>query len=1197
MALSPKIVHERLASAAQRYRWLRCARHLLSGMAVALAVLTVLLLADSQFHFGSSSRWFSFLLVVLPVLGGMALSIRATLPGISESSIARRIETATADCRNTLISAVQFDRELAANSSFRKAIFEEMHDPFPGVNWARVFDLQLFKRLGIGLGSVILIMGLFAVLRPLYFANSAARILMPGKTIAPLTRTRIASLSPGDTRVIHGGDLTVKLELEGDVPKGSWISTREPDGQWQKILMEHEIGSGRFTFEWKEVRQPFAYRIEAGDASTAVYQVSVRPRTAVTARKATLEPPAYTHLPKESRSDFASLQGVIPGTRIALTLDFNTGVNELRCGSGMRVEKVSPTQWNISGIIKENTALQLDYRDVDNIEDTDKLQIATAPDDAPRVVIAAPTEGKELFATKDDSLTITFNATDNFGLDSVALYRTTDEAQEAEKINLWKEAAGKKAFGGSIKVPLGKYARNDRVTVALVTKDQNDVGGPGVTWSRPIVVTLRSQDQVKDKEEGASKKTAGEFEALIKLQATNLDETQKALGSARDAALTPAAKTDLKPIMQPLLDRQSQIGDAARNLASSSEAIAPQARANLIALSAKEIPDSILALRTTLTGEPAAQLIALANAVQLEAAILARLKGAMKSAENEAARGKVQEIISGVEELLRTQRELYRDTQKVVVADSKPLSERQDALADKAVNVRKGLEKAAQDGAVGDQEFRNRIGKVAIMFKEMAIYEQMLSASEKLQGKAFPGALEIQKTIVANLAKLAELLNQWQLAAAQHEADAMKETAKEMAKNLEKLAQIQHEVVEKSKEIARKADMRPEDVAAAEEMKKGKDLMAEVVEQMLTDAHVFPDMKPSNELRGELTQIYEDVIQADKADAAEGKLKPTEIAVQKEDSLLQAIEQAKKVAEDLEMWLPNKSDTTKWLDENFDKTEMPDIPNLPLPDAFEDLVGDLLKDQEDIAQEVQDAASNQALAQAQQGWDVADGPMPGFSAQGKSGNTRPNKNEQTGRSSGGREGMSNGEMVGDTASNLEGSTPNARRTNDPMQQGHIKDDGGIQEARATGGGKAGGFSDRNGMDGNAPLRPSNAPRMAANDALAVQQALLAEKTSKTYGQASLLYLRAKGLPEVARLMDQSHAALKEGRLDDFRNLHQRIVGHLSEVKGGIIPGNVISISSGDVSRTQDKQLLGGDEGQAPPAYKKAVADYYRALQE
>ena len=1196
MALSAQLVHERLAAAAQRYRWLRCLRHLLSGTAAALAFLTVLLLADSLIHFGSATRWVSFALVIAPFLAGMGLSIRATLPSISESSIARRIETAMVDSRNTLISAVQFDRELAIDSGFRKAIFEEMSDPFPGVNWAEVFDFKLFKRLGIGLGSVLLIMALFAALRPLYFANSAARILMPGKTIAPLTRTQIVSLSPGDTRVIHGGDLLVKLELAGDIPKGAWVFTREPGGAWQKSLMEHEVGSGRFSCEWKEVRQPFAYRIEAGDASSPSFQISVRPRTAVAGRAVVVEPPAYTHLPAVTRRDFASLQGIIPGSRIAFTFDFNNPVTELRCSSGLTSKMVTLNQWQAYGTLKESTALRLDYRDSDSIDDTESLQIAVAPDEAPRIAISAPAEGKELFATKTDSLTIAFTATDNFGLDSVALYRTTDENQEAELINIWKDAAGLKSFAGTIKVPLNKYARNDRVTLALVAKDQNNVTGPGATWSRPIVVTLRSQDQVSEKENSAAKKSAGDFEALIKLQAVNLDETRKALGFG--------ATGDSKAIVQPVLDRQSQIADNARTLASTTEALAPEARTNLQGLSAKEIPAAILALRTALTAGPAEKLPPLANAMQLEAAILARLRGALKTAENEVARGKVQDLISGVEELLRVERDLFKETQAATGANAKAaeslaqaLSNRQDALAEKSVLVRKQLEKAAQDGAIGDQAFRDRLGKIAGMFNEMKIYEQMLAASEKIQGKAFPAGVEIQKAIVANLAKLVEILNQWQLTEAKHEADAARETAKEMAKNLEALAQIQREVVEKSKEIARKADMRPEDVATAEDMAKGKDLMAEVIEQMLTDAHVFPDMKPSNELRGELTQIYEDVIQADKADAAAGNLTPKEVLVQKEESLLTAIEEAKKVSESIEMWLPNKTDTTKWLMENFDTTEMPDIPNLPLPDAFEDLVGDLLQEQQGLADQVQDASSNAALAQAQTGWAVSDGPMPGFSAQGKSGNTPPNHNEQMGRSSGGREGMSNGEMVGNTASNLKGDTPDVRRTNDPMQQGQVQDDGGIQEARATGGGKAGGFSDRTGMDGNAPLRESKAPSMKANDALAVQQALLAEKTAKTYGQANLLYLRAKGLPEVARLMDQSQAALKEGRTADFRNLHQRIIGQLNEVKGSIIPGNVISISSASAPRAQDKQLLGGDEGQAPPAYKKAVADYYRALQE
>jgi hypothetical protein len=338
------------------------------------------------------------------------------------------------------------------------------------------------------------------------------------------------------------------------------------------------------------------------------------------------------------------------------------------------------------------------------------------------------------------------------------------------------------------------------------------------------------------------------------------------------------------------------------------------------------------------------------------------------------------------------------------------------------------------------------------------------------------------------------------------------------------------------------------------------------------------------------------VIQADKQAVAEGKLTPQEIAVQKEDGLLKAIEQAQKISEDMEMWLPNKNETQQWLMENFDKTEMPEIPNLPLPDAFEDIVGKLLDEQQGLAKQVQDAASNQAFAQnPANGWEIRDGPMPGFGAQGKSGNERPNKNEQTGRSSGGREGMSSGEMVGERADNLEGTTPDMRRTNDPMQQGHVQDSGAYGHTRATGGGKAGGFSDRNGMEGNAPLRSTNAARMETDDALAVEQALLAEKTSKKVAQASLLYLRTCGLADVARLMDESKAALKEGRIGDFQNIHRKIIARLNEVRGEIESGNTLSMPAQNSEHTQDKQLLGGDEGSAPEVYRKQVEDYYRSL--
>ena len=71
-------------------------------------------------------------------------------------------------------------------------------------------------------------------------------------------------------------------------------------------------------------------------------------------------------------------------------------------------------------------------------------------------------------------------------------------------------------------------------------------------------------------------------------------------------------------------------------------------------------------------------------------------------------------------------------------------------------------------------------------------------------------------------------------------------------------------------------------------------------------------------------------------------------------------------------------------------------------------------------------------------------------------------------------------------------------------------------------------------------------------------------------------------------------ALKEGQLKKFNSLHGQIVAKLQTAQGEMSSGGTV-IMSGGASASGDKQTLGGDEGEAPEAYRKQVADYYRSL--
>jgi hypothetical protein len=1193
MALSPQQVHRRLRDSARRLRLARAVRFGMFGGGVSLFFLAACLFLDAELHLSTTGRWIGFVLIILPVALAAARALLAWRIRISEASIARRIETACENSRNALINAVQFDRELAADSPLREALFEEMPDLFPRVQWSRVFDWQQLRRLVVALAFAALIIGAWATISPARFTNSAARIFLPAGNIAPLTLTQILSLQPSGAQLVRGEPLAVTAKLGGDIPDNAWLWFRESGSTWQKTVMNRITGQPVFNFHWNEVRQPLEFYIVAGDARSDIHNVAVRSRTAISTRSAALTPPAYTKLPAQTIRDFNSLQNIVPGTRVTVTLDFNYPLAELRVmderGQPLVVEPAgAPTRWSITDQPTGNRNWKLTFRDANDFSDADTISISTKPDTPPKIQITNPADGKEIIAARNAALDVEFVATDNFGLGSVALYRSIAETPDAKLVQEWPDAAGKTSVAGATRIPLAQFTQPDeeRAAFVIVARDQNNVTGPGVTFSRPLVVTLRSPEQVKQQLADAKSSVQQGLDDLIRLQQVNLDDTR---GTAR---ANPVATESVTP----LLTRQSQVTDLARSLVASATLVSPKVRDDLRALIENEMKETVLVLRNAVSSAGDVRVKFLERSIELELQILIKLQGAPESARQDEVLTQIQDVLAGLEDLLRQQVALHKETGKDDAVKHAPaLAVAQDALADQSQKVRRDLATNAQNAPLGDRDFADRLKKVAGLFGEFKIYEDMLAAAEKLEAKQISPAGTIQQQVIGNLRKLVELLNAWRLAQGERNLANLKATLDKLQDKLDKLIAIQHEVVEKSKELARKDQFNPDDQAVAKEIKETKDLMKDVVEQMLTDAHAFPELKPGNELRSELVNIFEDVIQTDKAEAAEGNLKPQEIAVQKEEGILQALEEAKKISEDMEMWLPNKLETQKWLMENFDVSEMPDIPMLPLPDAFEDLVGKLMDEQQGLDQQVQDAASNQAFAQNPgNGWEVRDGPMPGFGAQGRSGNERPNKNEQTGRSSGGREGMSDGEMAGDTASHLEGTKPDARRTREPFQQGQVKDDTGPSPAVATGGGKVSGFSDRQGMDGNAPLRPVNAPRVETKDALAAAQGQLAEKTAKTYAQANLLYLRADELPAAIRLMHESEQALKEGRLRDYASLRAQIVQHLTIAKGQLTGNTVLTIPQAG-SRVTDKQILGGSEGDVPAQYKEQVADYYRSL--
>ena len=1169
-------------------RLLRGLTGLCLGVVAAAVVAGSWIWADGSIHWGSLGRWVGFFLILAPLTAAVAIALLTWLRRSSESAVARRIELATKRGDNALVNAVQLERSLAGDSPWREVVLAELDAPLQSVAWKRAVDWNSFRRAAAALAAIAAAALVGFAVRPAEFRNRLARVLEPAREIAPLTRTRIVAVLPGNLTVPRGTRTTVSATLEGELPQDVWLHTRARDGTENRSAMSRSNQGPH----WEAAivcNQDTRYWVSGGDATSFERGITVRLPAQPLQRTLRIQPPAYTGLAATLTADGTAWPAVPAGSTVQVDWRFDRPLRSLaaRDPAGATMTATgSAADWSLRSTCLTAREWTVTWNDAEGLGDSRKVEFSLRPDEAPKIRILQPTGDGEVLLARDAWLNLTFEATDDYGLADVGVFRGSAEKLDARSVESYHPAA--REFRRSVAVPVAKFldAAEQEAVFCIVARDANNVTGPGITYSRPIVVRIVSAEELRRNQENAEGKSQAGLEDLVQLQRTNLEATRRVLAK-------PAADADAAE----LAERQARVEVMAREISTSTAADAGEWKTALDGLIAREIPASVVALRDAAAARAAQRPAGLRKGEALETAILARLQSLPAAVRDEAAERRVRELIALVEALFRHQQEIHGRTLHAADGDAAGLSRDEDAVADESRTVRRQLDEGSRMPSVGDAGFRTLLGRAAAELGSAHVYEDMVRCAESLERKEYPAASATEKKILVTLGRILEMLNNWRGEKAGDLAEQQREAAEKIREQLGAMVERQRDTVEKSKQLAAKDEFRPEDKAVAKELGERRKELAAEIEQMLTDAHIFPDLRPVNELREELTKIYEDVIQQDKEQARAGELKPQEIAVQKEDSLLQALEKAKETSEDMEMWLPNKNETQKWLLENFDKTEMPEIPNVPLADSFTDLVGDLLEEQQGLADQVQDAASNQAFAtNPANGWEVADGPMPGFNAQGRSGNTRPNKNEQTGRSSGGREGMSNGEMVNGTADHLEGSKADVRRTNDPMQQGQIKDDGAPSDARATGGGKAGGASQREGMTGAAPNRPVESPRTAANNALAVEQALLAQQTAKSYATARLFYLHTGPLPEVAHLMDQSRDALKAGRLDEFHALHQRIVERLQQLQAGPASGPVRGLAGGGPGNVTEKRLPGGEDARVPDGYHEEVTDYFRSLE-
>jgi hypothetical protein len=419
---------------------------------------------------------------------------------------------------------------------------------------------------------------------------------------------------------------------------------------------------------------------------------------------------------------------------------------------------------------------------------------------------------------------------------------------------------------------------------------------------------------------------------------------------------------------------------------------------------------------------------------------------------------------------------------------------------------------------------------------------------------------------------------------AQPPAGAQEERAKQLLDDLKNFVADEERVLEKSRTLA---DKGPEDLSQAEketlgELAREEGKWAKFFEEKLTDFSKLPSQDFADaSLAQELNSVYQEIQKADDA-LSQKKL---DLAVPLEQS---GLENAKKLENNLERWLPDQPDNIKWSME--EPATMADIALAELPKELEDIVGELLDKEQAMTPDIQDVTSSwmDSLDKGA-GWGTGDGPISDMSARGVTGNLLPNQNEVGGRSGEGRNGRSHGQMVSDTAEGKGGQETPTRLTPEPFEQGNVKDSAKTDGGGATGGGKLSGAAGE-GLRGPSP--PSSGGKMPR---LADQQAKIRQQAEALALKLRRYHVSSGALETSVNAMDYLEDAARKDDGLGVRRAFSQAVSDLVQAKKTV--DDQVS-----VRREQDKlpgwmrdEIRTGVQDGIPKGYEEMVGEYFRAL--
>ncbi|MEO6053184.1 MAG: hypothetical protein ABIP97_04155 [Chthoniobacterales bacterium] len=288
------------------------------ALAIPLGYFLAVILLDNVIHMPTWGRLTScviFVAAVLTCFGWLLHQWRQAR--FTEDQVALAMEKQTPGVENRLINALQIAREGNSSPTLSQAVIQENYQRLKRIQMQQAVKIRPAIIRMLIAGVIICIgLGLWG-LKPQLFTTAVKRIINPFAKITPIYRT-VLTIDPGNVQCPPGGDVTIKINIKGEIPNEIAISRSSGELRTsESIGVEPKSTSVSYTF--KNLQRTLNYTVRGGDFNSDTYTIDVPTPPQINLVRSQYHYPEYTKLPDQKIESAGGDMEALYNTKASLT--------------------------------------------------------------------------------------------------------------------------------------------------------------------------------------------------------------------------------------------------------------------------------------------------------------------------------------------------------------------------------------------------------------------------------------------------------------------------------------------------------------------------------------------------------------------------------------------------------------------------------------------------------------------------------------------------------------------------------------------------------------------------------------------------------------------------------------------------------------------------------------------------------------